>query len=319
MSVRVDSSPLIAGSVVIGDPGHGVLGSEVPTTGLNGGGILKDDVASYQSNEVRCYITTWPTLGKLTVFEDSSFIYEGPDGTHTLEYQLYVDGVATGPVKSVDIVIGDSSASADLAEALDSAVLSATGDVVTPITGGVSIALGESSVSGAGSTTNEVTGTLNETLGHAAGASTAASFIEGIASASLDAISMAASGSSFGAITAVLDETLGLVTASADGDLDIHAALSAGLGVLQVSAGADSEIVGELMAALANSDAAGSADQSSDISGNLDIQLASIGIRASAVGPFSAESALYFRGKLTATITFRGSLTSDLVFRSKLN
>lgn len=111
MSIRVDTSPLIASSVVIGDPGHGVLASEVPSTGEHGPGYIYDQVngLGLTAEEVRGLITTWPASGTLTAYEDSSFEFDAPDGSYSFQYQLYVDGVATGAVQTVDITIGSGT------------------------------------------------------------------------------------------------------------------------------------------------------------------------------------------------------------------
>ena len=117
MSIRVDSSSLIAGSVVVGVPGLGVLAESVPSTGEHGAGYLYDSLEfpADAGKEVRGLITTWPTLGTLTAFEDSSFEYDGP--SDTFAFQMYVDGVATGTPQPVTMTVGAqvSSVASDLA------------------------------------------------------------------------------------------------------------------------------------------------------------------------------------------------------------
>ena len=106
MSIRVDTSPLIFGAVVVGVPGLGVLAEAVPSTGEHGAGYLYDSLEFPADNgkEVRGLITTWPTLGTLTAFEDSSFEYDG--ASDTLEFQMYVDGLPVGAPQTVTLVIG---------------------------------------------------------------------------------------------------------------------------------------------------------------------------------------------------------------------
>ncbi len=106
MSVRVDSSSLITGAVVVGDPGLGVLAEQVPSTGEHGAGYLFPSLEfpADAGKEVRGLITTWPTLGTLTAFEDSSFEYDGP--TDTFAFQMYVDGVAVGTPQTVTVTVG---------------------------------------------------------------------------------------------------------------------------------------------------------------------------------------------------------------------
>ena len=110
MSIRVDSSSLIAGAVVVGVPGLGVLAELVPSTGEHGAGYLYASLEFPADNgkEVRGLITTWPTLGTLTAFEDSSFEYDGP--TDTFAFQMYVDGVATGTPQTVTVTVGAGGA-----------------------------------------------------------------------------------------------------------------------------------------------------------------------------------------------------------------
>lgn len=114
MSIRVDSSSLIAGAVVVGVPGLGVLAEAVPSTGEHGAGFLYASLAFPGDNgkEVRGLITSWPTLGTLTAFEDSSFEYDGP--TDAFAFQMYVDGVAVGTPQAVTMTVG---AAIDLAGA----------------------------------------------------------------------------------------------------------------------------------------------------------------------------------------------------------
>lgn len=105
MSIRVASSSLISGAVVVGDPGLGVLGSEVPATGEHGGGIAATWLATEDlTKEVRVLITSWPATGTLFVYEDTSFEYDGE--STTFEAQLYLDGVAVGSPQPVTLTIG---------------------------------------------------------------------------------------------------------------------------------------------------------------------------------------------------------------------
>ena len=105
MSIRVDSSSLITGAVVVGDPGLGVLAEAVPSTGEHGAGYLYASLEfpADTGKEVRGLITTWPTLGTLTAFEDSSFEYDG--ASDTFAFQMYVDGVAVGTPQTVTVTV----------------------------------------------------------------------------------------------------------------------------------------------------------------------------------------------------------------------
>ena len=119
MSIRVDSSSLIAGAVVVGVPGLGVLAESVPSTGEHGAGYLYASLEfpADTGKEVRGLITTWPTLGTLTAFEDSSFEYDGP--TDSFAFQVYVDGVATGTPQPVTVTVDGQEFAADPAEKRD--------------------------------------------------------------------------------------------------------------------------------------------------------------------------------------------------------
>ena len=106
MSIRVDTSPLIAGALVVGNPGLGVLAEQVPSSGTHGAGFLYPSLQFPldTGKEVRGFITRWPALGTLVAYEDSSFEYTGPDDS--FEFQMYVDGLPVGTPQTVTLVIG---------------------------------------------------------------------------------------------------------------------------------------------------------------------------------------------------------------------
>ena len=105
MSIRVDSSPLIAGTVVVGDPGLGVLAELVPSTGEHGPGIAYTWLGPAEAGkEVRVLITQWPEVGSLFVWEDTSFEYNGPGGTAYA--QLYVEGQPVDTPQTVTVTVG---------------------------------------------------------------------------------------------------------------------------------------------------------------------------------------------------------------------
>lgn len=113
MSLRVDTASLITSALVCGHRGLGVLGSAVPSSGDSGAGYLYNDLSlpADAGKEVCGRITAWPSAGTLTAYEDSSFIFEGaPDGAYTFDYQLYVDGAATGSPATVSLLIGSAPA-----------------------------------------------------------------------------------------------------------------------------------------------------------------------------------------------------------------
>lgn len=124
MSIRVSTSSLISGAVVVGDPGHGVLGSEVPTTGDHGGGIASTWLAPEAlAKEVRVLITSWPETGTLFVHEDTSFEYDGPSTSFSA--QLYVTGEPIGSPQPITLTIGDEVTTGEADGALDTVTLQA--------------------------------------------------------------------------------------------------------------------------------------------------------------------------------------------------
>lgn len=109
MSIRIDTNPLIAGAVVVGSPGLGVIAENIPSSGDNGPSILYNDIAlpADAGKEIRAYMTTWPSGGTLDIGEDGSFTYSGVSST--FRYQLYVDGVAVGTPATVTLTIGSET------------------------------------------------------------------------------------------------------------------------------------------------------------------------------------------------------------------
>ena len=111
MSIRVDSSSLIAGSVVVGGPGLGTQAEQVPSTGEHGPGIASTWLGPAEAGkEVRVLITQLPEVGSLFVWEDTSFEYNGPGGTAYA--QLYVEGQPVGTPQPVAVTVGAGGAGA---------------------------------------------------------------------------------------------------------------------------------------------------------------------------------------------------------------
>ena len=98
MTVRVDTAQYVSGNTVIGISGLGVLGSTVASNGQHGASVIYNDLVLPADNnkEVRILITQNVQFGSLFVYEDGSFIYVGTKND-SFKYQLYVDGVVTGP------------------------------------------------------------------------------------------------------------------------------------------------------------------------------------------------------------------------------
>lgn len=91
-----------------GRGGLGVLGSEVPSDGLDGASPIYAGLSlpAEANNEFRIVLLTTPTLGDLFVYEDTSFSFTGPDGVHTWTYAAYKDGILYG-TGTVTLVVGE--------------------------------------------------------------------------------------------------------------------------------------------------------------------------------------------------------------------
>ena len=106
--LRLDTAPLIAGKLVVGNSGLGVLASDVPTEGEDGPGFASTQVTALglASESVRAEILEFPATGIFAAYEDTSFSFVGDEGTHTFTYQLYVDGISTGNPQIVSLTFG---------------------------------------------------------------------------------------------------------------------------------------------------------------------------------------------------------------------
>ena len=118
---------------VCGTPKTGVLGSLIPSTGDHGAGYCYNDLSlpADANKEICGRVTAWPSAGTLFAYEDTSFSFTGaPDGTYTFQYQLYVDGVATGSPATVTLLQGNVAAAL---AATPTAVATATASLTTSI------------------------------------------------------------------------------------------------------------------------------------------------------------------------------------------
>ncbi len=107
-SMRISSTSLIAGALVVGDSGLGVEGIDIPSTGQDGAAVLNQFVTLPADNDVefRMLITSQPSAGTLITFEDSSFIYHAPVPTNdSFNYEWFKDGVSQGS-DTVNLQIG---------------------------------------------------------------------------------------------------------------------------------------------------------------------------------------------------------------------
>ena len=98
-SLRIATTALIPGALVIGDVGHGVLGGSVPATGRHGPAFAFDSVVlqpNFASKEYRGTIDALPPGLRLIAAEDTSFMATGPDGSYEVAWSLFEDGTYVG-------------------------------------------------------------------------------------------------------------------------------------------------------------------------------------------------------------------------------
>lgn len=109
MSIRVSSTSLIPGAIVVGTPGLGVLAESIPSSGGNGPGYAYSSLTfpADTGKEIMGRILSWPLDGTLTTFEDTSFEYEGH--TFSTTYQLYVDGAPVGSPQTLSVVVSSGA------------------------------------------------------------------------------------------------------------------------------------------------------------------------------------------------------------------
>ena len=101
-----------AGKRICGTPKVGVIGSLIPSSGDSGPGYTYNDLSfpADANKEICGQITAWPSAGTLFAHEDTSFEFtDAPNGTYTFQYQLYVDGVATGSPTTVTLTVGGTT------------------------------------------------------------------------------------------------------------------------------------------------------------------------------------------------------------------
>lgn len=115
MSLRIDATEWISGALLIGEAGLGVLGSVISANseaaiaaGSRAGYLYSGLTLPNDANKEVCgRITSWPTAGILTAYEDGSFSFTGAaDDSYSFTYQLYEDGVAKGVPATVALLVG---------------------------------------------------------------------------------------------------------------------------------------------------------------------------------------------------------------------
>lgn len=94
---------------ILGIPKTGKLGSQIPSTGVDGPGYLYPslDLPADANTEVCGTVTTLPTAGVLAANEDTSFTFTGaPDGSYFFIVQEKAEGVPVGSPITVTLNVG---------------------------------------------------------------------------------------------------------------------------------------------------------------------------------------------------------------------
>jgi hypothetical protein len=121
---------------ICGTPQSGVVGSLIPSTGSNGPGYAYSSLSLPADNdkEYQGYITSIPS--GLTIFanEDTSFTASANDGTYTVPWDLYENGILLGSTSFsltfgsgsvISCVVGNSAAAGSLANISMGVIVSA--------------------------------------------------------------------------------------------------------------------------------------------------------------------------------------------------
>lgn len=158
-------SALSGGWLTSAYPGAGILGSEIPTTGDNGGSpVLNDGISA--GKEYRWALVTPPTSGTITLYEDLTFEFSGAaDGIYSAVYRLWEDGADQGTA-TITLQVGPSymTIAATLANSVGAVVsVPVPRTVILATTGNTVGSLG-SGPSGAPAITT-ITAVLQDTVG----------------------------------------------------------------------------------------------------------------------------------------------------------
>lgn len=217
MSLRIDTSEWISGSLIIGDVGGGIIGSLIPSGGESGAGYTYNDLSlpADANKEICGRITTWPSAGTLFAYEDTSFEFTGaPNGVYTFQYQLYVDYVAVGSPTTVTLTVGGTTHAATGALSASAAALAGiAARIGAPLNHAATGSMSASAASIAGTAAKKVTHTASGAI------SAASATLSGAAAIRLshDAIgALVASNSTLSAMAAIrlIHESSGALVSS---------------------------------------------------------------------------------------------------------
>lgn len=157
-AVRFDSTSWAPGAVLFGGGGFGVLAQNIAAVGADGPGYAYNDLSFPADNgkEISGRITSFPSAGTLTAFEDTSFTFTGVlSGSYWFQYQLYVDGAATGAPTTVALNVGAWSITGTGAATQAQNSTAAVGSVL--ISGTATSNQAQNSTAGSGTVTTETT------------------------------------------------------------------------------------------------------------------------------------------------------------------
>jgi hypothetical protein len=170
-SVRVDTASLIAGKVVVGDRGLGVLGSTIPSTGEHGAALLYNDLdlPAEDNDEFRALITDWPVGLTLFVNEDSSFTASGADGEYVGEYEGFKNGVSYGTAEFTITIGGATTHATSGALASDAATVAGSATHLTLHATSGALEAGSATTAGTAAHQHVATGAIEATTATVAG------------------------------------------------------------------------------------------------------------------------------------------------------
>lgn len=108
---RIDSTSWLPGYTLIGDPGFGLPGSAVPSTGDDGPpphySLL--NLPAEDNVEICIRLGTIPVGLTIWMDEDGVATASAADGTYVVPYTLYRDGVADGTPYDFALIFGAGS------------------------------------------------------------------------------------------------------------------------------------------------------------------------------------------------------------------
>lgn len=102
------------GRRILGTPYVGLLAEQIAAetaSGSDGPGLLYNEAVAPENSgkRLRLRVSSWPATGALIVAENGAYEWSGlPDGTHTLTYEVFVDGVSQGEASLV-ITVGSAA------------------------------------------------------------------------------------------------------------------------------------------------------------------------------------------------------------------